>query len=895
MVRTMPKTLRREDGRMKGPLLSFLIGAACALAILIPFLIIDKGMFIYIGDYNSQQIPFYTYVQQFIRQGGGTWSWATDLGSSVVNSYSFYNIGSPFLWLMLLFPTKWVPFLMAPMFAIKFGGIAAAANLFLSRYTKTRNMAVIASVLYAFCGFNVYNMFFNHMLDPVVIFPLMLWALDGYMYEGRRGWFAVFVGLALLNNYFFFIGNVVFIVIYFFVKLAWGEYRITGKNFALLALEAVLGLGIGMALALPAFFNLLGNPRTDNFASGFGLVMYGAVQQYFAILSSMFLPPDPPYLPNLFTEGAIKWTSMSAFLPIVSMAGVIAYWRGRKKSPMKTVLGIMLAMALVPVLNSSFYAFNASYYARWYYMPLLVMCFMTMTALEDESFDLVFSTRLTIGLTAAFAIFGLLPTEKDGQKVLGVAQYSSKFWLTILTALLGIFIFYVLIRYYRRKVNFAALLLSAVMGFSVFYSVAHISLGKFPQWDNDKNYMKEMYFGAQQLTLPEDEFYRIDAYQTYDNIGLWMDKSCLQTFNSVVTPSIMEFYPTVGVKRDVSSKPERRLYALRGLLSVKYTVMPTDKQEDFEAAMGEAEYQGNKGWAFYKEEGPFAVYENENFLPLGFTYTSYVDLENLALAPESERSLLLRALGLTTEQIETYGGLFEDGEYGTRTEEQTEGEEPTVWFRYPDVSYESYVQDVQARRTNASYETQADASGFTSRIVLDKENLVFFSVPFDEGFTATVNGEEAEVIKVSNGLMAVKAPAGDNEIVFTYQTPGFKTGLAVSAVSVIGLGVYWGLSVYLRRRAAKAAGPGAIGYIEAPQKQTPADGQPSHRAVEHLRLLEERRRKAEKRRQRMEERQRLEAEMALLETGAEEPPLEQEPVDEAENSKEAGAGGKPQQ
>ncbi|MDL2323918.1 YfhO family protein [Ruminococcaceae bacterium OttesenSCG-928-A16] len=885
MVTIKPHKLRRDDGLMKGPLLSFLLGAAGALAILIPFLIIDKGMFIYIGDYNSQQIPFYTYVQQFIRTGG-TWSWATDLGSSVINSYSFYNIGSPFLWLTVLFPTSWVPFLMVPLFMLKFGGIAAAANLFLGRYAKTRNMAVIASLLYAFCGFNVYNIFFNHMLDPVVIFPLMLWALDGYMYQRKRGWFAIFVGLALLNSYFFFIGNAVFLLLYFGVKLAMREYSIDLKNLGLLVLEALLGVGIGMVLALPAFYNLMGNPRTSDFASGFGLVMYSNVQQYFAILSSVFLPPDPPYLPNLFTEGAIKWTSMSAFLPIVSVAGVIAYWRGRKKSPMKIVLGITLFMALVPILNSSFYAFNASYYARWYYMPVLIMCFMTMQTLEDESFDLVFGAKVTLGLTAVFAVFGLLPNEKDGQRVLGVAQYNSKLWLTILTAMLGIAIFYVLVRYYRHKVRFAPLLLSAVMGFSVFYSVAHISLGKFPQWDNDSNYMKEMYYGTKQLTLPNDQFYRIDAYNTYDNIGLWMDKSCLQTFNSVVTPSIMEFYPMVGVKRDVSSKPERRFYALRGLLSVKYTVMPTAKQEDFEAAMGEAEYQGNKGWVFYKEEGSFVVYENQNFLPLGFTYQNYVDLDNLRMAPESERSLLLvRAMGLTAEQAEQYGYLFSGGAYGNLLEETPQDGSPTNRFDYPAVNYEAYVQDIEARRTNASYDVQADASGFTSHIVLDKENLVFYAVPYDAGFSATVNGEPAEVLKVSGGLMAVQAPAGDNEIIFTYQTPGFQFGASVTMLSVSLLCLY----LVLCLRSKQKAGKKAMAEGEpTPALPLPGDGEPSENAKQHLLLLEEKRRRAaeraERRRQQAEEeaaRLALQEEQAEEETPASDaPPQNNNPEEE---------------
>ena len=34
--------------------------------------------------------------------------------------------------------------------------------------------------------------------------------------------------------------------------------------------------------------------------------LYGRVQQYFAILASLFLPPDPTYLPNIFTDAVVK-------------------------------------------------------------------------------------------------------------------------------------------------------------------------------------------------------------------------------------------------------------------------------------------------------------------------------------------------------------------------------------------------------------------------------------------------------------------------------------------------------------------------------------------------------------------------------------------------------------
>ncbi len=772
----MEKRLQAENTK-QAVITSFVFAAALALFIFLPFLIVDKGFFLYCGDYNSQQIPFYVHVQQFIKDGGGTWDWGTDLGSSFINSYSFYNLGSPFLWLTLPFPSSWIPYMMVPLFMLKFGSIAAGACLYLRRYAKTATMPIVVSVVYAFCGFNVYNIFFNHMLEPVVFFPFLLWAMDGLILEKKTGWFALFVGLALLNSYFFFIGNVVFLLIYFIIQCLFGTYRFRLPAFLQLGFEAILGVGIGMALALPSVLSLMDNPRTDNFANGMNVILYWHVQQIPAILSSLIVPPDPPYLPNVFTEGAIKWTSMSAFLPLFSIAGVAAYFRSKRGGWLKIILLTSLVMALVPILNSSFFAFNASYYARWFYMPLLMMCLASLFALEDKQIDLAFGLKFTIVVTTLWGFMGLIPTETDdGATRIGLGQYTGKFWLTWGTAMLGIVAFALIWHFCRNKKQYASILLGAVMGFSVLYSVIHISLGKFPQWDGDQYYVEQQYEGSAQLEFPEDDqFYRIDTYNTYDNLGIWLNKSTLQTFHSVVTPSILEFYPNLGVKRDVSSKPEPEHYALRGLLSAKYTVVPLADRELFEA-----ENPGSFGWEYLGAQGVFALYENENFVPLGFTYDAFIPMTTLESVQEEDRApLLMRGIGLSPEQIAQYAHLFE----------QEIGFSNTV-------SYDAYVQDAAKLRENASSETSADASGFSVEITLDKENLVFFSVPYDPGFTATVDGEEAEILNVSGGMMAVYADAGTHEIVFTYKTPGFALGLGISAFCVLLLAGYW---VYSRR------------------------------------------------------------------------------------------------
>ncbi|MEG2697398.1 MAG: YfhO family protein [Ruthenibacterium sp.] len=771
------RMLKKEND---GYLLTFGLCCAAAFFIFLPFLVVDGGLFQYCGDFNSQQIPFYTYMNDFVKHSAGQWSWETDLGGSAVNSYAFYLFGSPFFWLSTLLPAAWVPFCMVPLLILKFGVAGLGAFCYLRRYAKTRNMAVVCACLYALSGFTVYNVFFNHFVDCVALFPFLLWALDAFLYDGRRGAFALLVAINCVNNYFFFAGQIVFLLLYFFAKLALREYRLSWRQFGVLVFEAVLGVAMGAVLLWPAVLCLKDNPRTVDLSSGWGFLMYSKVQQYFAIFTSLFLPPDPPYLPSIYTEGVVKWTSMSAFLPVVSCAGVLAYVRAHKKSAVTKILWICFFMAFVPVLNSAFYTLNSSYYARWFYMPMLLMCAATLHVLEDSDADIMGALKTVACITLSFAVFGLVPAKTDETWSLGVAENPEQFWLMWLLALLGLLLFYIVLHFWRSKRRFASALLSAVLGFSVLYSVIHIAVGKFPQWEGDYNYRSECYESARAIEWPQDENdYRIDAYECYDNVGLWTGKSCLQFFNSVVTPSIMEFYPSVGVKRDVSSKPEAELYALRGLLGAKYTLVPKDSADAF------VKEHGGEGWCYAFESGAYEIYENENYVGMGFAYDKYISLDGLkAIAEKSRGNMLVRAIALDEGQIARYAQYMQPAA----------GDDVSLF------NYTAYQQDIAARRAQALSSFAADGSGFTATISLDKANLVFFAVPYDSGFTAEVNGQETPIEKVSNGLCAVLCPAGDNTIVFRYKTPGLALSAAVSLGACGAWLLYCGGLWYLRKK-----------------------------------------------------------------------------------------------
>ena len=765
--------------------------ALTAAIFFLPFYILDGGFFHYAGDFNSQQISFYRYMNGFVKGAGypdsafagaprNTFSWATDLGSGVMNAYSFYLYGSPFFWLSVLLPQSWLPYMMVPLLVLKFGVAGGGAYLYLRRYVKNANYAVLGACLYALSGFAVYNVFFNHFVDVVALFPYLLWALDEAIYENRHGLFAFWVAVNLLNNYFFFVGQVIFLCIYFVCKLTAKDFRLTARKFGHLLWESVLGVAMGCLLLFPAVLSLLQNPRTIDLSSGWGFLTYAKVQQYLAILLSWILPPDSPYLTSVWSEGVIKWTSMTSYLPLCSLAGAMAYWRSRKADSKKRIVAVCAVCALVPVLNSAFYALNSSYYARWYYMPTLILAAMTVNALEDPDIDLDAPARGIGWIMLATLVFAVVPVRDDTTETwsFGVLKNPGQFFVVLGFGLLGLMLYRVLCSKWRQDSRFAQRMTAAVLVFACAFTMVHIGIGKFGQWHTDSD-LVEQDTNALLLKndLPEGD-YRIDTYKIHDNIGMWLDKSCLQYFGSTAAPSILSFYPGLGVKRDVRSEPEITNYALRGLLSVEYLITTPEKRESFED-------EADEGWTYLADVDGYTLYHNDNYVPMGFTYDYYVTEATYQTSIKTLRSnLLMRALVLTDEDVAQYG------KYLTELSEDM----------LNDLHYDSYTQDCADRRANSCSVFQMNNAGFHAEITLDKANLVFFSVPYDDGFTAYVNGEKTDILQVDEGLMAVLCPAGASSIDFVYQAAGLSASRVVTAVAIPVWVVYVACFVRRKRR-----------------------------------------------------------------------------------------------
>ena len=79
----------------------------------------------------------------------------------------------------------------------------------------------------------------------------------------------------------------------------------------------------------------------------------------------------------------------------------------------------------------------------------------------------------------------------------------------------------------------------------------------------------------------------------------------------------------------------------------------------------------------------------------------------------------------------------------------------------------------------------------TGSIETDREALLMTSIPYDPGWSVTLNGEKAEITAVDGALVAVRLPeAGNYELEFSYTPPGLNAGILLSIAGLVLTGAF---------------------------------------------------------------------------------------------------------
>ncbi|MBP3524763.1 MAG: YfhO family protein, partial [Clostridia bacterium] len=305
---------------------AFCLGALLALVALAPAILPYGGRYVTRGDYIEQQLPFILETRRILRGGLNAYSFNTFLGAPAVGSYSFYTLGSPFVWPLALLPEQLIPFGISVMAVLKHATACLTSFLFFRRVVRNDRLALTGGVLYAFSSFTVVNTQFYHFTEVIAFFPLILLGLEIAMSDAPRpGLLALFCGLNALVNYYFMLGSALLAALYFafrFFSEDWRPAR-SVRRAALVVFECGVGCALAGVLLLPSLMHMLTITRTG--ASDTSLL----TQTYSPVvllerLRALLMPIESNVV-HAYYGDAPSWSSTACALPVFGFTGAAVF------------------------------------------------------------------------------------------------------------------------------------------------------------------------------------------------------------------------------------------------------------------------------------------------------------------------------------------------------------------------------------------------------------------------------------------------------------------------------------------------------------------------------------------------------------------------------------------
>ncbi len=704
--------------------LLFLILLTLALALL-PVMMLRGDLWLS-SDFVHQEVSFILETKRMFASGAPWWSWNTYLGSDFIGSYSFYTLTSPFVWINCLLPESMLEVGLAITFVLKFLCLGWLSWCYLRKMGVSRQNAAFGAYLFTFSSFSIASLYYYHFYEPIMAFVLLLIAIER-MLRGER-W--AMTGLALAAfavtfvNFYFAIGSFIAAFIYVVFRVFSGEVDFSLKV-ALKGLVAVL-VGIAMCafLLLPVYHQMLLTTRADAQSAFDASALLNLVER----LRTVFMPKVVEGTTVFVPRGSASYSN-EACIAVFGLSLALVYaWRHRNW--LAALLVTLLVLYLTP-LNGIFTLFTNPLYTRWAYALTLMIVLCTVRQLDElkevKRAVVVYAVLASL-LVLAFVVRVLIVNHFPG----------IRFMALIVLFFAGIL---ALVFWARGKMSLrwlkTAVLVCAVAQMWLFL----LNLGTDSRWYNALRANVED--GSDDVAWRSD-FRGGGSFLTY-NTGLLRNQASVEGYQSVITTGVDSLFKTATRDFWANNKLRANVHVdeFDALLSVRYIY-------DIDST------------------GHITKREAAHFLPFGFAYGSYLTRSEVNKLMDDTTVnvplVMLNNLVIEDADAQHLGKLLKHGSSASTL---------------------PLTDAVAQRKQLVACHFMGNSRGFEAKMSLPAEKVIFFSVPYSKGFTATIDGEEATIYKANLCMMAIKVPAGEHSIVFSYFPVALNTGVWISLAALL--------------------------------------------------------------------------------------------------------------
>lgn len=107
---------------------------------------------------------------------------------------------------------------------------------------------------------------------------------------------------------------------------------------------------------------------------------------------------------------------------------------------------------------------------------------------------------------------------------------------------------------------------------------------------------------------------------------------------------------------------------------------------------------------------------------------------------------------------------------------------------------------VMQRKTDSLEQVDVSENTITGTIRAQKDEFLVFSIPYQSGWSAYVDGAKTEISQANIMYMGIDISKGEHQIALRYETPGLRISLVITAVSLL----IFAVAMMVRRQRSKA-------------------------------------------------------------------------------------------
>ena len=717
-----------------------------------------------------------------------TWSFGTGMGQDILLG----SVNDPFIWLLYLMGKDSILGGLAYIEAVK----VILAGLCFYAYLRTMTLsylsALIGGLVYAFSGFMMIGSGWYVFTIEGLYFALLLLAFERYLMLGKWGLFPVALMLIAIWQPVDVYIMAVLIATYGTIRILelndfdWGDLL---KKYLQLAGLGALGLGMGSLVLLPSIDLMLNSPRVLGESSFFQTLqskaLFDVVDPNLWETTKARLLSTNLLVDNEFNfRGAMNYLEAPAIYcglgTLLLIPQAFAFMEKKAKMLYAGLLGLYLLPLWFPYFRYTFWLYAGDYFRLYSLFIVFILLYLAVKG-AHYVYEKQQISWIGLGVGALITLFLLFSI---GNTEIVQVNESSRSFLALLVAVNAIVLAAWGLNDFRPMARVAFLVVLCLDILMVAKpTLNNRSIAKEGEFTTEKvGYNDYTVDAIAHIRSTDDSFHRLEKYGYHSGLAIHgsmndakvQDYFGTKSYHSFNQLNYIRFLGALDIIDETNENETRWAPGLgpsrggpRPLLStmVSNKYILTKAGKDRPVAVG---YQ------HIGDFGDVSVFQNQYFLPLGFTYDKVIlrsEFDKMEKDKVSKDIALLKAFVVEDDKAAAFSS------YGKLDLSQINPQ------AYSEIAL---VADVKARKQEHMKIIDFKNAHIKGEITLSEDKVVFLSIPFDKGWSATVDGQPAEIHQLNVGFSGLALTKGSHQIELMYATPYASTGRWITLLALLG-------------------------------------------------------------------------------------------------------------